>query len=183
MQAGSRKAHGKATFDAMCLVVEVHQQAEDSGGYDLDASPDSEELDLQISEDVPSGVVTALLCLGGERGACLSHANSTLRLQSGLQGAGEAWRIIPAPKECTFAITCLGQEEGLFLAHFDGEVYLTPNSWNLSSLQWYVEKYLDGYRISCYSRGSWMYLSHACGRVFLQRAFLGAGELWQFLTE
>ena len=39
MQAGSRKDHGKATFDAMCLVVEVLQQAENSGGYDLAASP------------------------------------------------------------------------------------------------------------------------------------------------
>ena len=30
MQAGSRKAHGKATFDAMCLVGQVLQQAENS---------------------------------------------------------------------------------------------------------------------------------------------------------
>ena len=52
----------------MCLVVELHQKAEDSGGFDLDASPDSEELDVQFSEDAPSGVVTALLCLGGKRG-------------------------------------------------------------------------------------------------------------------
>ena len=65
MQAGSRKAHGKATLDSMCLAVEVHPQAEDSGGYDLDAAPVAEELDFLISEDVPSGVVAALLCLGG----------------------------------------------------------------------------------------------------------------------
>ena len=183
MQAGSRKAHGKARFDAMCLVVEFLQQAENSGGYDLAASPDPEELDLQISEDVPSVVVTALLCLGGECGYRLSHANPTLRLQSGLQGAGEAWRIMPASQECTFAITCRRQEEVFFLAHFDGEVVLAPNSCNLCSSQWYVEKHLDGYTISCYSRGLWMYLSHACSRVFLQTAYLGAGELWQLLTE
>ena len=104
MQAGSRKAHGKATFDAMCLVVEVLQQAENSGGLDLAVSPDPEEPDLQISEDVPSVVVTALLCLGGECGYRLSHANSTLWLQSGLQGADAAWRIMPASQEQTFAI-------------------------------------------------------------------------------
>ena len=32
-------------------------------------------------------------------------------------------------------------------------------------------------------KSSWMYLSDACGRVFLQKAFLGAEELWQFWTE
>ena len=183
MQAGSRKAHGKATFDAMCLVVEVLQQAENSGGLDLAVSPDPEEPDLQISEDVPSVVVTALLCLGGECGYRLSHANSTLWLQSGLQGADAAWRIMPASQEQTLAITCLRQGEDLFLSHFDGVVSLALNSCNLCSSQWYVEKHLDGYTISCYSRGLWMYLSHACSRVFLQTAYRGAGELWQLLTE
>ena len=163
--------------------VEVHPHSEDSGGYDLDSAPVPEELDFLISEDVPSGVVAALLCLGGERGCCLSHARSTLWLQLGVRGAGEVWRIIPSPQECSFRIMCLGQEEGLFLGHDDGQVYLKSNSCNLCSLQWYVEKHLDGYRISCYSKGSWMYLSHACGRVFLQTAYLGSGELWQFLTE
>ena len=38
MQAGSRKAPGKATLDSMFLVAEVHPQAEDSGGYDLHAA-------------------------------------------------------------------------------------------------------------------------------------------------
>ena len=76
-------------FDAMCLVVELHQKTEDSGGFVLDASPDSEELDLQFSEDAASGVVTALLCLSGERGAFLSHASSSLRLQTRLQAAVE----------------------------------------------------------------------------------------------
>ena len=90
---------------------------------------------------------------------------------------------MPVPEDCTFAIMCLGQEMGLFFAHWDGEVYLTPNSCELSPLQWYVEKQWDGYTISCYSKRSWMYLSHACGKVFLQKAFLGAGALWQFWTE
>ena len=183
MQAGSRKAHGKATLDAMCLAVEVHPQAEDSGGYDLDAAPVAEELDFLISEDVPSGVVAALLCLGGERGRCLSHALSTLWLQLGVRGVGAVWRIIPSPQECSFRIMCLGQEEGLFLGHDDGQVYLKSNSCNLCSLQWYVEKHLDGYRISCYSKGSWMYLRHAFCWVFLQTAYLGSGELWQLLIE
>ena len=153
----------------MCLVEKFYEKAEDSGGFDLDASPDIEELDLQVSEDAASAVVAALHCLGGEQGAFLSHASSSLRLQSELH-----------PE---FAIMCLGQERGLFLAHYDGEVYLTPNSCDLSPLRWYVQKQWDGYTISCYSKWSWMYLSHACGRVFLQKAFLGAGELWQFWTE
>ena len=69
MQASSRKAPATHPSDAMCLVEELHQKAEDSGGFDLDASPDSEELDLQVSEDAASVVVAALHCLGGERGA------------------------------------------------------------------------------------------------------------------
>ena len=68
MQAGSRKAHGKATFDAMCLVGQVLQQAENSGGYDLAASPNPEEQDLQISEDVPSVVVTRSCVWAGNVG-------------------------------------------------------------------------------------------------------------------
>ena len=102
---------------AMHLVVELHQRAEDSGGFDYNASPDSKELDVQFSEDATSGVVTALLCLGGERGAFLSHASSSLRLLLGLHSAGEMWPIIPDPQDCTFAIMCLGQEEGLFRAY------------------------------------------------------------------
>ena len=146
----------------------------------LDASADFEVLDLQFTENTPSGVVTAHLCLGGEHQSFLSDANSRLRLQSALQGAGDMWRIIPVDQTCTFLIMCPGKEVELFLAHFDGEVYLTPNEWKLSSLQWYVEKHKNGYTICCYSKGSWMYLSHACGSVFLQWAFLGVGEQWQF---
>ena len=83
--------------------------------FDRNASPDLKELDVQFSEDATSGVVTSLLCLGGERGAFLSHASSSLRLLPGLHTAGEMWRIIPDPQDCTSAIMCLGQEEGLFL--------------------------------------------------------------------
>ena len=86
---------------------------------------------------------------------------------------------MPVPEHCTFAIMCLSQDSGLFLAHCAGQVYLTPNSCDLSSLWWYVQKQFDGYTISCYSKWSWMYPMHACGRVFLQMALLGAGELWQ----
>ena len=89
----------------------------DSGGFDQNASPDLKELDVQFSEDATSGVVTSLLCLGGERGAFLSHASSSLRLLLGLHSAGEMWPIIPDPQDCTFAIMCLGQEEGLFRAY------------------------------------------------------------------
>ena len=162
---------------AMHFVVEHHQKAEVSGGFDQNASRDSKKLDVQFSEDAKSEVDTALLCLGGERGALLSHASSSLRLQPGRHTAGEMWRIIPDPQDCTFTIMCLGQEEGLFLAHFHGEVYLTPNSCERSSLQWHVEKHQDDYKVACYSKSSWMNLSHACGKVFLQWAFLGAGEL------
>ena len=72
----------------MCLVEKLHQKAEDSDGFDLDASQDTEELDLQVSEDVSSNVVAALQCLGGERGAFLSHASSSLRLQFGVPTDG-----------------------------------------------------------------------------------------------
>ena len=150
----------------MCLVVELHQKAEDSGGFDRDVSPESEELDLQFSEDTPSGVVRALMCLGGEHGAFLSHANWSLTLRSGLQGADDVWHIIPVLQKCTFTITCLDRGVELFLAHYGGEVYLTLSSVNFSDLQWYVDKHLDGYIICCYSRCSWMYLSHAFGSVF-----------------
>ena len=160
----------------MCLVENLHQKAEDLGGFDLDAFPDTEELDFQDSEDVALNVVVALHCLGGERGDFLSHASSSLRLQSELHPNGETWPIMPVPEDCTFAIMCLGQERGLFLAHFDGEVYLTPNSCELSPLQWYVEKQWDGYTISCYSKRSWMYLSHACGRVFFAN---GLSRIWR----
>ena len=164
----------------MCLSVELHQKAEDSGGFDQDVSPDSEELDLEFSEDTPSGVVRALVCLGGEHGAFLSHAGWSLTTRSGLQGADDVWHIIPALQNCTFTITCLDRGVKLYLAHYDGEVYLTPSAGNLSDLQWYVEKQSDGYTICCYSRGSRMYLSHSFGRVFLQWAYRGAGELWKF---
>ena len=72
----------------MCLVEKLHQKAEDPGGFDLDAFPDIEELDLQVSEDVASAVVAALHCLGGERGSFLSQASSSLRLQSELHPDG-----------------------------------------------------------------------------------------------
>ena len=79
-----------------------------------------------------------------------------------------------------FTITCLDRGVELFLAHYGGEVHLTPSAGNLSDLQWYVDKHPDGYTICCYSRDSWMYLSHAFGRVFLQWTYLGARELWKF---
>ena len=63
-----KKSPRQATFDAMCLVVELHQKAEHSGGLDLDASPNSEGLQLHLPEDAPSKVVTALLCPGGDTG-------------------------------------------------------------------------------------------------------------------
>ena len=43
---------------------------------------------------------------------------------------------------------------------------LAPSAGNLSYLQWYVDKHLNGYTMCCYSRGSWMYLGYAFGRVF-----------------
>ena len=42
--------------------------AEYSGGFDLDASPNSEGLQLRLPQDAPSKVVTALLCPGGDTG-------------------------------------------------------------------------------------------------------------------
>ena len=167
----------------MCLVEKLHQKAEDSGGFDQDAFSDIEELDFQVSDDAASAVVAALHCLGGERGAFLSHASSSLRLQSELHPDGATWLIMPIPEDCTFAIMCLGQERGLFLAHYDGELYLTSNSCDFSPLRWYVQEHWDGYTISCYSKWSWMCLSHAHAWVFLQKGFGGAGELWQFWTK
>jgi len=155
----------------MCVVAKLYQQAEDSRSFDLDAFPHSEELDLHMSDDATSAVVVALQCLGGERGHVLSHAGSSLRLKSGLHTDGETWLIMPDPWACTFAIMCLGQEEGLLVPHFDGEVYLKPNWCELSPLQWYVEKQWDGFTISCYSKSSWMYRSHACDRGVLAESF------------
>ena len=166
----------------MCLAEKFPQEGEDSGGFEQDAFSDLEELDFQVSDDAASSVVAALHCLGGERGAFLSHASSSLRLQSELHPDGATWLIMPIPEDCTFAIMCLGHERGLFLAHYDGEVYLTPNACDLCPLRWYVQKQWDGYTISCYSKWSWKYLSHAHAWVFLQKGFRGAGELWQFWT-
>ena len=42
MQASSRKAPDAHPSDAMCLVEELQQKAEDCGGFDLDASPEIE---------------------------------------------------------------------------------------------------------------------------------------------
>ena len=42
MQASSRKAPDTHPSDAMCLVEELQQKAEDCGGFDLDASPEIE---------------------------------------------------------------------------------------------------------------------------------------------
>ena len=178
-----RRSAASHPMDAMCLHVELYEKAEHSGGFNLDASPDSEELRLQFTKDAASGVNTAILCLGGERGAFLSHTRSKLRLHRDLPTFDEMWRIIPVPEECTFAIMCLGQEEGFYLVHWDGEVYLTPNAWNLGPLQWHIETQDDGYKIFCFSEDSLKYLSHANRRLFLQRAYRGAGELWQFSTE
>ena len=116
------KSARQPTFGARCLVVELHEKAEDSDGLALDASPDSTEVDLQFTENAPSGVVTALLCHGREHQCFLSDANSRLRLQSALQGAGDVWRIIPVDQTCTFLITCPRKEVELFLAHYGGEV-------------------------------------------------------------
>ena len=143
----------------MCLAEKFPQEGEDSGGFEQDAFSDLEELDFQVSEDAASSVVAALHCLGRERGAFLGHASSSLRLQ--------------------FAIMCIGHESGLCLAHYDGEVYLTPNACDLCPLRWYVQKQWDGYTISCYSKWSWQYLSHAHASLFLQKGFKGAGDLWQ----
>ena len=85
-----KKSPRQATFDAMCLVVELHQKAEDSGGFDLDASPDSEELDLQFTEDAPSKVVTALLCLGGDTGFSQSRQFAS---EVAVRAAG-SWRCV-----------------------------------------------------------------------------------------
>ena len=41
-----------------------------------------------------------------------------------------------------------------FLAHYAEEVYLTPNSRDVSSLQWYVQRQCDSYTISYYSQWS-----------------------------
>ena len=118
----------------MCVVAKLYQQAEDSRSFDLDAFPHSEELDLHMSDDATSVVLVALQCLGGETGDFLSHASSSLRFKLELHPASEAWLIMPLPEDCTFAIICLGQDKGLFLAHWDRQVYLTPNSCELSPL-------------------------------------------------
>ena len=167
----------------MCLAANFHPKDENLAGIDLDAFSDLEGLDYQVSDDASLAVVAALHCLGGERGAFLSHASSSLRLQSELHPDGATWLIMPIPEDCTFAIMCLGQERGLFLAHHDGELYLTSNSCDFSPLRWYVQEQWDGYTISCYSKWSWKYLSHAHAWVFLQKGFKGAGELWQFWTK
>ena len=64
----AQKAKDTYPSGAMCVVEKLHQQAEDSRSFDLDASPHSEELDLHMSDDATSAVVVALQCLGGERG-------------------------------------------------------------------------------------------------------------------
>ena len=61
---------------------------------------------------------------------------------------------MPVPEDCTFAIMCLGQEGFFFLAHYAEEVYLTPNSRDVSSLQWNVQRQCDSYTISYYSQWS-----------------------------
>ena len=61
---------------------------------------------------------------------------------------------MPVPEDCTFAIMCLGQEGFFFLAHYAEEVYLTPNSRDVSSLRWYVQRQCDSYTISYYSQWS-----------------------------
>ena len=102
----------------MHFVVEHHQKAEVSGGFDQNASRDSKKLDVQFSEDAKSKVDTALLCLGGERGALLSHASSSLRLQPGRHTAGEMWRLSSDPQDCTFTIMCFGQKKDCFWRTF-----------------------------------------------------------------
>ena len=64
----AQKAKDTYPSGPMCVVEKLHQQAEDSRSFDLDASPHSEELDLHMSDDATSAVVVALQCLGGERG-------------------------------------------------------------------------------------------------------------------
>ena len=133
MQASS-KSQSTYPSGAMCVVAKLYQQAEDSRSFDLDAFPHSEELDLHMSDDATSVVLVALQCLGGETGDFLSYASSSLRFKSELHPASEAWLIMPLPVDCSFAIICLGQDKGLFLAHWDRQVYLTPNSCELSPL-------------------------------------------------
>ena len=67
-------------------------------------------------------LVKALVRLGREHRAFLSHANWNLTLRSELQGADDLWHIIPVVQECTFTATCLDRGVDLFLAHIDDEV-------------------------------------------------------------
>ena len=74
----------------MCLIENLHQKADDLGGFDLDASPDTEELDLQVSEDVSSNVVAALTVLAGNEELFQSRQ---LKSETGIRGRLQMARL------------------------------------------------------------------------------------------
>ena len=133
------------------------------------------------AQESTAGKTTALRCCGGEQGLFLSHGANWLFLQSGNLGAGELWCITQTTITDFCTIQCIGAEKGLSLTHVEGHLRLTCSNHGDLNQMWYVEEKQDGYTICCYSGASWMYLSHAKGEVFLQWAFLGAGELWQIV--
>ena len=128
--------------------------------------------------ETTTGKTTALQCCGGEHGMFLSHGGNWLFLQSGNLGAGELWCITPTTITGFFTIQCVGAEKGLSLTHLEGQLRLTCSNHGDPSQMWLVEKHHSACTVSCYNGDKRQYLSHGCGRLFLQDGFLGAGEFW-----
>ena len=136
-----------------------------------------------MSDGATSAVGVALQCLGGERG----DFSQSRQFQSTteVRAAHSEWSM--GNHACSWR---------LHMRHHvsrsgKGFAPSTRGWWSLLDaqfvqtqlLQWYIEKQCHGYTVSCYSKSSWMYLSHSCGKVFLQKVFLGAGKLWQYWTD
>jgi hypothetical protein len=115
--------------------------------------------------------------LGGEFGQYLSHVNSEVNLQSGVQGLGETFKIVQRPNG-SIAIVCLGKEKGKYLSHSNKELSLETDITGESE-EWNLQSRGDN-RIAFEAMGQekGFFLSHAFSKIWLQRGYQGEGELW-----
>lgn len=115
--------------------------------------------------------------LGSETGDVLSHANSQVWLQTGYQGTGELFFVVPISATLV-ALACGGGELGQYLSHANGSVSLQPTFQGGGEV-WEINDIPGGnISIACTGAETGLVLSHATGKVWLQNGYQGTGEAW-----
>jgi hypothetical protein len=119
---------------------------------------------------------------GAETGQYLSHANTGVFLQNGVQGAGELWTVEQQP-EGYFALACAGDQNGMYLSHAYSSVSLQYGVQGAGE-EFYMQMLDDGnvhfVIFGCLGEEYGQYLSHANNSVSLQNG-QGTSEQWTLL--